>query len=78
MTFSTDHLEFVRYAPPARSAGRRNLLWRIADAISRSRQRHADRDIAAYLARSGGRLTDAAERELMDRLSRSAFGEPRR
>jgi hypothetical protein len=78
MAYATDHPHFRRYARSTRSAGHRGVLQRVFDAIQRSRQRHADREIAAYIARSGGRLTDAMERELMERVSRSAFGEPLR
>jgi len=34
----------------------------------RSRQRRAEREIAAYLSRHGGLLTDDMEREIMLRL----------
>jgi hypothetical protein len=78
MAYATDHPEFTRYAPTGHSAGHRRLLGRVYDAIQASRQRHADRDIAAYIARSGGRLTDSVEREMMERVSRSAFGAPLR
>jgi hypothetical protein len=44
-------------------------LWRRAfDAVIRSRQRRADREIAAYLQSHGGHLTDDLEREIMSRL----------
>ena len=33
-----------------------------------SRQRQADREIAAYLRRTGGKLTDSAEREIERRF----------
>jgi hypothetical protein len=78
MAYATDHLELTRYAPTGHSAGHRGLLGRVYDAIQASRQRHADRDVAAYIARSGGRLTDSVEREMMERVSRSAFGAPLR
>ena len=76
MAYATDHLEFT--APTGHSAGHRGPLGRVYDAIQASRQRHADRDIAAYIARSGRRLTDSIEREMMERMSRSAFGAPLR
>jgi len=79
MAYATDHLEFTRYYDPAaRVAGRPGVLRRMADALIQWRQRKADRDIAAYIERSGGRLTDSIERELMERVSRSALGEMRR
>lgn len=78
MAYVTDHPEFTRYAPTGHRAGHRGLLGRVYDAIQASRQRHADQDIAAYIARSGGHLTDSVEREMMERMSRSAFGAPLR
>lgn len=56
--------------------GRRGVLWRVFDAISESRQRSANRDIAQFIARNGGQLTDEVERQLMEQLfPRSSFGE---
>jgi hypothetical protein len=78
MAYAINHPEFARYAPRGRDAPHRGLLGRVYDAIQASRQRHADREIAAYLGRSGGRLTDSIEREMMERVSRSAFGAPLR
>ncbi len=79
MAYATDHLEFTRYYDPAtRAAGGPGLLQRVYEAFQAARQRKADRDVAAYIQRSGGRLTDSVERELMERISRSALGEMRR
>jgi len=79
MAYATDHLEFTRYYDPAaRAAGHPGIFRRMADALIQRRQLKADRDVAAYIQRSGGRLTDSVERELMDRISRSALGEMRR
>jgi hypothetical protein len=47
------------------------LLRRVSDAAMRSRQRHANEDIARYLHQSGGRLTDEIEREMMQQLTRN-------
>jgi hypothetical protein len=49
----------------------RGLLRRIFDAVTRSRQRHVNEDIARYLHQSGGRLTDEIEREMMQQLTRN-------
>lgn len=49
------------------------LVRRLYDFISQSRQREADRVIGAYLARSGGKLTDSAEREMMQHLTGSSW-----
>lgn len=57
----------------ARDAGRGRsrptALWRHAyEAVMRSQQRRAEREIAAYLNHHGGLLTDDMEREMMHRL----------
>ena len=77
MTYAAHHENFVPCiggeGPKKREAvaQRFGVLRRIFDAVVRSRQRHADQQIAAFLARSGGRLTDDLERELMLRISTS-------
>ena len=53
----------------AAPASPRQPFWRrVYDAIMRSQQRRAERDIAAYLRSHGGLLTDDMEREIMRRL----------
>jgi hypothetical protein len=51
-------------------AAKPNLLRRIYDAVIESRQRRANLELAQFLVRSGGRLTDDIEREMTQRLSR--------
>lgn len=46
------------------------LLRRFLTAFMEARQRRANRELAQYLIRSGGRLTDDIEREMNLRLSR--------
>ena len=53
---------------PAR-APRRGFWKAILDSLWASRQHQADMEIARYLAMSGGKLTDSAEREISRRLS---------
>ena len=48
---------------------RRGLLRRVVDAIERSRQRAAEREIARILCVSDGRLTDESERRLFQHLT---------
>ena len=72
MTYAARLTEFVpcaseKAARPA-VAKRRGIVRRIYDAILVSRQRHADRDIARYLERTGGRITDDIERRMTQRL----------
>jgi hypothetical protein len=56
-------------ARDAAPANPRKPFWRRAyDAIVRSQQRRAEREIAAYLKNHGGLLTDDMEREIMLRL----------
>lgn len=50
------------------SRRKRSLLDRLRNAMIASRQRRADRQIARILAQSGGRMTDAIERDVMERL----------
>jgi hypothetical protein len=75
MAYATDHFSFTRFVP---AAPHRGILRRMVDGMLATRQRRAEQDIAAYISRSGGRLTDGIERELMDRYSNATFGEPRR
>ena len=75
MTYAAHHRDLVPCfrdkAATTRSdavANKAGVLRRIFDAIIESRQKRADRDIARFLARSGGRLTDEMEREMTQRL----------
>jgi hypothetical protein len=52
----------LKEAPP------RRFLHRLFDAVFESRERRAERDIEAYLARTGQRFTDSIERELNDHM----------
>jgi hypothetical protein len=61
MTYAAHQRDFVPYfrdkAPTTRSnpvANKAGVLRRIFDAIIEPRQKQADRDIARFLARSGG------------------------
>jgi hypothetical protein len=55
-------------APNPAAADRKGLWRRILDAVIASQQRRAEREIAHYLQRHGGVLTDDREREIMHRL----------
>ena len=73
MTYAPRPNEFVPYfeAPAAlarRIPARRGLLRRILGGIFESREQHAERVAADYIARSGGRLTDEIERQITDRI----------
>ena len=75
MSYAAHHRDFVPYFRDKATATGSNavankagVLRRIFDAIVEQRQKQADRDIARFLARSGGRLTDDMEREMTQRL----------
>ena len=75
MAYAAHHRDLVPYFCDKASATKSNaeankagVLRRIFDAIFESRQKLAERDIARFLARSGGRLTDDIEREMTQRL----------
>lgn len=59
--------------PRAPSARKPGLLRRVFDALIASRQREAERIVAAHLARSGMKLTDTAEREIESFLAGSGY-----
>jgi len=72
MTYAAHSADFQRRAasrgrlsdaaPPA------SLLRRLFDAIFESRERQTAREIEAFLARRGDRLSDSVERELNERF----------
>ena len=47
---------------------RPGILQRLYRALRAYRQREADRQVASFIARSGGRFTDSLERELSERM----------
>jgi len=57
-------------ARPAVRVPRPGLFSRILDALIDTRGRQAQRDVEAYLARRGYRLTDSIEREMGERMFR--------
>ena len=59
----------ARVEAPAAKAPKRGF-WRMCyDSVWNARQRQADIEIARYLAMTGGKLTDSAEREIARRMS---------
>jgi hypothetical protein len=60
----------ARQPAPARRRG----FWRsLVDAFAHAHQRHAEREVAAYVARRG-KLTDSMEREIADRIIGGNWG----
>jgi hypothetical protein len=55
-------------AQPRVSAPRRSLWQRLFDAMVTARQAQAEREIAHYLERIGGKFTDDIEREIERRF----------
>jgi hypothetical protein len=53
---------------PVKSAPRRGLMTRMLDAMMAARMRQAEREVARYLAETGGKFTDEAEREIERRF----------
>ena len=75
MSYAAHHAEFSRYADhksaPEHRAANKTGLRRLFEAVFESRQRHADKEIARFIANSGGSLTDDIERRMMARLTTS-------
>ena len=54
----------------------RRLARRLSDALDATRQRDVDREMARLLARSGVRITDSIEREMMRKVLESDWSLP--
>jgi len=67
-----------RTAPVAYGVGARlkRLVRRLSHALAAQRQREVDREIGRLLARSGGRITDSMEREIMQKVLASDWSLP--
>ncbi len=65
-------------APVANGVGAKlkGLARRLRYALAAQRQREVDREIARLLARSGGRITDSMEREIMQKVFASDWSLP--
>ena len=65
---TTTNDTFIPATAAAKSA--RKPFWRaVFDSIAASRERRAEREIAAYIERHGGQLTDEMERNIMRHLN---------
>jgi hypothetical protein len=67
-----------RTAPVAKGIAAKlaRLVRRLSDAPAAQRKREVDREIALLLARSGGRITDSMEREMMEKALASDWSLP--
>ncbi len=77
MTYTANHknlASYVSYNPTKRSATvktvgiLRRIFGALFDAMHELRRRQAEREIANFVARRGGRITDDLEREMTRRL----------
>lgn len=72
MTYAARPTEFRHnikpYSRTAEPAPRPGLLARLFNAVFENRQQRAEREIEAYLARTGHRFTDSIEREINNHL----------
>ena len=67
-----------RTAPVANGIGATlaRLAGRLTGALAQQRQNEVDREFARVLARSGGRITDSMEREMMRKALESDWSLP--
>jgi hypothetical protein len=54
----------------------KRLACCLSDALAAQRESEVERKIASLLARSGGRLTDSVEREIMQKVFASEWSPP--
>ena len=82
MAYTTHSGEFGgcsgRTAPVETGVGAKlkRLARRMTGGLAAQRQRELDREIARLLARSGGRITDSMEREMMGKALASDWSLP--
>ena len=69
----------ARAAPVANGVGAKleRLAGRLTGALEARRRSEVDREIARFLAQSGGPLTDSLEREIMQRVFASDWSLPK-
>ena len=74
MTYAANYRDFGSYSrdkgstkssPDAKKPG---ILRRIFGVIFETRQEQIEREVARFVARSGGRITDDIERQIMQRF----------
>jgi hypothetical protein len=67
MSSAARHFDLHFFGPAKACPKEPGLLRRIFDALIEQDQGRSDREMAGILARSGGRFTDAMEREMFQR-----------
>jgi hypothetical protein len=60
--------QIIAVPAAAETPRRPGLLRRLFEALFESRERHAQRNVDAYIARRGYRMTDSLEREIGNRM----------
>ena len=65
LALTSRHKDSTKSSPDANKPG---ILRRIFGAIFETRQEQIEREVARFVARSGGRITDDIERQIMQRL----------
>jgi hypothetical protein len=78
MTYAARPADFRNNTPYSHStapavAPQPGFFSRLVSAVFASRERQAEREVEAYLARSGNRFTDSIEREINDHLFSSRW-----
>jgi hypothetical protein len=71
LTYSDSH---PAEAATAERPERKGFWRRVYEGVMASQQRRADREIARYIERHGGLLTDDVERQIMHRLAGGGRG----
>ena len=72
-TFAPRELAFTQTSRTSKPARHGPLGW-LYDAMLASRRRAAERDIARYIADTGGKFTDETEREIQRRFLSTPSG----
>lgn len=69
LTYTRGHVPTAERADEAAASERPGFWRRVFDRMVAAQQRRAEREIAVYLERRGGLLTDDMEREIGERLA---------
>jgi hypothetical protein len=68
LDFASRENAFTQKSLTSKRGVKRSVWRRLLDAVIASRQRHADLEIARFLATHGGKITDDVEREIERRF----------
>ena len=82
MTYAANYRDFGSYfrdkdsTKSSPDASKPGMLRRIFGAIFETRQEQIEREVARFVARSGGRITDDIERQIMQHFFASNWNAP--